>query len=300
MEMILYIAVAIMTFSVIGLIAAPVILRPTPEAERMLQVIQSNRPDQRRVKTKEVVQEGILKIARDLRGRLGLAQNNKLKERLFTAGLRDPGIYDIFFVGQIVMPLVGAFAGSFASSNVVFCVFSGTVLGYMAPDFWLTWKTKQRKQRIRRSMPDAIDLLVISVDAGLGLDQALLRIGEELAISHKEINEEFTQVHLEQRAGKMRLDAWQSLAARTQIDEFASFVSMLVQSDRFGTPIIKALSRFSDDLRTQRRQRAEEQAAKTKIKIIFPLVLFIFPCIFIVLLAPAILSISSGLTKMAN
>jgi tight adherence protein C len=183
---------------------------------------------------------------------------------------------------------------------VVFCVFSGTVLGYMAPDFWLTWKTKQRKQRIRRSMPDAIDLLVISVDAGLGLDQALLRIGEELAISHKEINEEFTQVHLEQRAGKMRLDAWQSLAARTQIDEFASFVSMLVQSDRFGTPIIKALSRFSDDLRTQRRQRAEEQAAKTKIKIIFPLVLFIFPCIFIVLLAPAILSISSGLTKMAN
>ena len=170
----------------------------------------------------------------------------------------------------------------------------------MTPDFWLTWKTKQRKKKIRRSMPDAIDLLVICVDAGLGLDQALLRIGEELTVSHAEINEEFTQVHLEQRAGKMRLEAWQSLAARTQIEEFAAFVSMLVQSDRFGTPIIKALGRFSDELRTRRRQHAEEAAAKTKIKIIFPLVLCIFPCLFIVLLAPAVLSISAGLDGMGH
>jgi tight adherence protein C len=183
-------------------------------------------------------------------------------------------------------------------TNTLFWMLTGLVLGYMAPDFWLTRQTSKRKKKIRRSMPDAIDLLVICVDAGLGLDQALLRIGEELATSHKEINEEFTQVHLEQRAGKMRLDAWQSLAARTQIEEFNAFVSMLVQSDRFGTPIIKALSRFSEELRTKRRQRAEEAAAKTKIKIIFPLVLCIFPCIFIVLLAPAILSISTSLNGM--
>jgi tight adherence protein C len=168
----------------------------------------------------------------------------------------------------------------------------------MAPDFWLTWKTKKRKSAIRRSMPDAMDLLVICVDAGLGLDQALLRVGQELELSHKEIAEEFTQVHLEQRAGKMRLEAWQALAARTQIDEFAGFVSMLVQSDRFGTPIAKALSRFSEELRQKRRQHAEEQAAKTKIKIVFPLVLFIFPCIFIVLLAPALLAISKGIGTM--
>ena len=96
----------------------------------------------------------------------------------------------------------------------------------------------------------------------------------------------------------MRLDAWQGLAARTQIEEFNAFVSMLVQSDRFGTPIIKALSRFAEELRQKRRQRAEEAASKTKIKIIFPLVLFIFPCIFIVLLAPAILSIGSSLGSM--
>lgn len=300
MSMIFYIGIAVMAFSAIALLAAPVILRPTPEAERMLEVVQSNRPDQRQVKNKEHVQEGLLKAARELRARLGMAENTKLKDRLFTAGLREPGTSDIFFAVQCVTPLVGAFACSFIPNNTLFWIFAGLVIGYMAPDFWLTWITKRRKNKVRRSMPDAIDLLVICVDAGLGLDQALLRIGEELALSHKEINEEFTQVHLEQRAGKMRLDAWQSLAARTQIEEFAAFVSMLVQSDRFGTPIIKALGRFSEELRMKRRQHAEEAAAKTKIKIIFPLVLFIFPCIFIVLLAPAILSISSGLKGMGN
>jgi tight adherence protein C len=200
----------------------------------------------------------------------------------------------------MVMPLILGFAGSFIPSNTFFCVFAGAIIGYMAPDFWLTWKQKKRKEKIRRSMPDAIDLLVICVDAGLGLDQALIRVGEELSLSHPEINEEFAQVHLEQRAGKPRLEAWQSLAARSQIEEFTSFVSMLTQSDRFGTPIIRALSRFSEELRQKRSQHAEEAAAKTKVKIIFPLVLCIFPCLFIVLLAPAMMSISAGLKSMGN
>jgi tight adherence protein C len=160
---------------------------------------------------------------------------------------------------------------------------------------WLKRKTANRRNRIRKSLPDALDLMVICVDAGLGLDQALLRIGEELSASHPDISEEFIQVNLEQRAGRPRLEAWKNLADRSEIEEFTSFVSMLTQTDRFGTPIIRALSRFSEDIRSKRRQRAEEAAAKTKIKIIFPLVLCIFPCIFIVLLAPALLSISSGL-----
>jgi tight adherence protein C len=294
MQMILYIGIAVFAFSAIGLLAAPIILKPTPEASRMLEVIQSNRQDQRRVKGKEQMQEGILKVARELRGRLGMGENNKLKERLFTAGLREPHFYDIFFALQCAMPLVGAFAGSFMKENEFFWIFAGLIVGYMSPDFWLTWKTSKRKKAIRRSMPDAIDLLVICVDAGLGLDQALLRVGKELELSHREIYEEFTLVHLEQRAGKMRLDAWRSLADRTKIEEFNAFVSMLVQSDRFGTPIVKALGRFSEELRLKRRQHAEEAASKTKIKIIFPLVLFIFPCIFIVLLAPALLAIAQG------
>ena len=132
----------------------------------------------------------------------------------------------------------------------------------------------------------------------LGMDQALLRVGMELDVSHPDINEEFTQVNLEQRAGRPRLEAWKNLAERTQIEEFTAFVNMLTQTDRFGTPILRALSRFSEDIRLKRRQHAEEQAAKTKIKIIFPLVLCIFPCIFIVLLAPALISIADGLKSM--
>jgi tight adherence protein C len=140
--------------------------------------------------------------------------------------------------------------------------------------------------------------MVICVDAGLGLDQALLRIGDELAVSHPDIHEEFLQVNREQRAGRPRVEAWQNLADRTEIEEFTSFVSMLTQTDRFGTPIAKALTRFSEDIRTKRKQHAEEAASKTKIKIIFPLVLCIFPCIFIVLLAPAVLNIMAGLQGM--
>ncbi len=143
-------------------------------------------------------------------------------------------------------------------------------------------------------------MLVICVDAGLGLDQALQRVGGQLSHSHPEINEEFTQINLEQRAGKPRLEAWHSLYERTKIEEFKSFVNMLTQTDRFGTPILKALIQFSEEIRLKRKQKAEEAAAKTKVKIIFPLVLFIFPAIFIVLLAPALMSIASGLKVMGN
>jgi tight adherence protein C len=170
----------------------------------------------------------------------------------------------------------------------------------MMPGIWLTTQARKRKARIRKSIPDAIDLLVICVDAGLGLDQALLRIGEELDMVHPDINEEFMRINLEQRAGTSRLDAWKGLAERTEIEEFTAFVSMLTQTDRFGTPIIKALSSFSEEIRTKRRQRAEEAAAKTKIKIIFPLVLCIFPCIFIVLLVPALLGIAKGMQVLGN
>jgi tight adherence protein C len=300
MQVIFFIAVAFTLFCIIGLLMAPVLLRPTAEAQRIQDVVSRKRLDQTDAGAKDQATQKLLALTKSLRARFGLTENTKLKERLHQAGLRDSRSSDIFFAVQVLCPLVFGFAASFIPTNTLFCVFALAVVGFMAPDFWLTWKQKKRKNRIRRSMPDAIDLLVICVDAGLGLDQALMRVGEELALSHPEINEEFTQVHLEQRAGKPRLEAWQSLAARSKIDEFAAFVSMLTQSDRFGTPIIRALSRFSEELRQKRSQHAEEAAAKTKIKIIFPLVLCIFPCLFIVLLAPAMMSISSGLKSMGN
>jgi tight adherence protein C len=285
-------------FCIVALLMTPNLFRPSPEAQRIFDVVKSTRVDQRTIGGKERIQDRLLGLASQLRIRLGLAEDPRLKVRLANAGIHGKASADVFFASQFLVPLTGAVAGSLISSSTIFWVFAFGVAGYLVPDMWLNWKTSRRRHRIRRSIPDALDLMVICIDAGLGLDQALLRVGDELAISHPDIQAEFAQVNREQRAGMPRIEAWKNLADRTEIEEFTAFVSMLTQTDRFGTPIIRALSRFSEDIRMKRRQRAEEAAAKTKIKIIFPLVLCIFPCIFIVLLAPALLSIASGLQVM--
>ena len=258
-------------------------------------MVRSNRPDERNVGTKERLQEGLLSMARDLRIRFGLAADEKIKQRLLSAGIRTSRGLNAYSASRILGPLLGLVCGSLIHTNTVFCALSLAAVFYLVPDMWLRTMIKKRNERIRKSLPDALDLLVICVEAGLGLDQAMLRVGQELIISHPDIHQEFTQVNLEQLAGKPRLEAWKSAAERTKIPEFSLFVSMLTQADRFGTPIVRALSRFGDEIRLKRRQRAEEMAAKTKIKILFPLVLFIFPCIFIVLLAPAILNIAKNM-----
>ena len=178
--------------------------------------------------------------------------------------MRGKGTLDSFFAAQFGLPLLFAFGGSFIPDNTAFWVFALAIVGYMSPDFWLTRKTGQRRHKIRRSIPDCLDLLVICVDAGLGLDQALLRVGSELAISHPEINEELTQINLEQRAGKPRLEAWQGVAERTQIEEFKAFVSMLVQTDKFGTPILKALNQFSEEIRPEKKAACRGSRSQDK------------------------------------
>jgi tight adherence protein C len=295
MPIIFYVVLGLIVFGVVALMLTPNFFRPSVEAQRVFDVVQSDRPDVRQITSKEQAQEKLLQMASSVRMRLGLAENPRLKVRLAQAGISSKAGFDIYFAAQFIVPIAGALGGTLFHSNLVLCVLAFGVAGYLAPDMWLNWMMGRRRHRIRRSIPDALDLMVICVDAGLGMDQALLRIGQELEISHPEIHDEFVQVNREQRAGRPRLEAWQNLAERTEIEEFRSFVGMLTQTDKFGTPIAKALTRFSEDIRTKRKQAAEEAAAKTKIKIIFPLVLCIFPCIFIVLLAPAVLNIMSGL-----
>jgi len=294
-NLIFYIALTLTIFLVLALLLAPVILRPSRAARRILEMVQSDRPDQRSVGGKERMQETILSMAKGVQSRFGLAEDEKLKKRLMSAGFRSSGSIGAYSSSRLGGPLIGIAIGSFIRPNTIFWALSIAVAFYLIPDMWLGIMVKKRRERIRKSLPDALDLLVICVDAGLGLDQAMLRVGQELAISHPDINQEFMQINLEQLAGKHRLEAWRSAADRTQIAEFSSFVTMLTQADRFGTPIVRALSRFSDEIRMKRRHRAEEMAAKTKIKILFPLVLFIFPCIFVVLLAPAILNITRNM-----
>ena len=300
MPVILLVVLAFIIFAVVALLLSPNLFNESPQVMRIYELARTTREDQRTIGGKERMRGKILGLADGLRVKLGLAENPRLKARMSAAGMHEKTSRDIYFAAQFLVPIGGAVLGSFIGSNTFFWVLAFGVVGYLAPDMWLNWKTGRRRNRIRRSIPDALDLMVICVDAGLGLDQALLRVGTELDVSHPEINEEFTQVNLEQRAGRPRLEAWKSLADRTQIEEFSAFVNMLTQTDRFGTPIIRALSRFSEDIRLKRRQHAEQSAAKTKIKIIFPLVLCIFPCIFIVLLAPALISIVDGLKGMGQ
>jgi tight adherence protein C len=186
--------------------------------------------------------------------------------------------------------------GSCIPLNRTFWMFAFPAAGFIAPNIVLTRLIKCRREKIRRSIPDAIDLLVICVDAGLGIDQALLRVGQELGISHPQITEELLQINREQRAGKPRIQAWADMATRSELSDINAFASMLVQTERFGTPIARALSVFADTIRLKRRQLAEQMAAKTTVKIIFPFVLFIFPSMFIVLLGPAVLSIIRGMS----
>ncbi len=297
MTTIYYISILFTSFCVMALIFAPMVMKQAPENQRVLDVVANTRSDENR-KNKVDILEKIMMFAQGMRGKLGMSESSKVKRRLSAAGMRKANSADLFYAAQLTLPVFGVVGGYFLPG--AFWMMALGVVGFMLPDFWLSRQINKRKRKIQRSLPDALDLLVICVEAGLGLDQALLRVGEELVISHAEIAEELTLVNLEQRAGKPRLEAWQALADRTEVEEFSQFVSMLTQTDRFGTPIIKTLSRFAEDLRMARRQHAEEAAAKTKIKIIFPLVLCIFPCIFIVLLAPAVLSIINGFKSMGG
>ncbi|SFS18293.1 tight adherence protein C [Granulicella pectinivorans] len=299
-QILFYVAVSVLLFSLAVLLLSPFFLKPSPEARRVHELVSSNRVDQRVLGRKERFQEAISSLSQGMRSKLKLPTDTKSLNRLAAAGIRNPAAPDIFMAAQFLLPLGAAFAASFIPTNTLFWAVSSGGVAYLLPGMWLTHRVGQRKKKIRSSLPDVIDLLVICVDAGLGLDQAVMRVCEELALNNREIQEELSRVQLEQRAGKPRLDAWQNMATRVKVDEVSAFTSMLVQTDRFGTPIARALSGFASELRVKRRQRAEEAAAKTKIKIIFPLVLCIFPCLFIVLLAPALLAITRSLANMGK
>src|SRR5262245_49443221 len=167
--------------------------------------------------------------------------------------------------------------------------FGAAALVYVIVGIVLAKRAKRRQHRIRLSLADALDLLVVSVEAGLGLDQALARVGQELAFAYPDLSGELRLVNLELLAGKGRSEALRNLADRTGVEDLSALVAMLVQTDKFGTSVATSLRVFADTLRTKRRQRAEEAAAKTGVKMVFPLVLCIFPAIWIVTIGPAAL-----------
>jgi tight adherence protein C len=169
------------------------------------------------------------------------------------------------------------------------------LIGLYLPNLWLKLKIASRKEKIQQGLPDALDLMVVCVEAGTGLDAAINRVGEEMKLSNKVLSEEFRLLNLELRAGKQRHDALRNLALRTDLEDVSSLVTLLIQTERFGTSIGQALRVHADSMRTRRYQRAEEIAQKMPVKLIFPLVLFIFPALLVVVLGPAIISIFRAL-----
>jgi tight adherence protein C len=171
------------------------------------------------------------------------------------------------------------------------------LLGFYLPDIWLHHKAEERRQKILQSLPDAMDLLVICVEAGMGLDGAINKVAQELGMGSPELSEELQLMNLELRAGKQRTDALKNLALRTNLDEIGSLTTLLVQTDKFGTSLADALRVYSDSYRTQRYQRAEEMAAKLPVKMVIPLIFCIFPSLFLVILGPAAINIYRVLIK---
>jgi tight adherence protein C len=220
--------------------------------------------------------------------------------RLTLAGFRKAEHVEIYVATKMLLPVAGIVVGSFFGHNMAGAILVCVVAGFFAPDLVLTRLISRRQDKIRRALPDALDLLVICMEAGLGIDQAMARVGEEIKFTSSTLSEELQIISREQRAGKPRLDAWRSMADRVDIDFVRQFVSMLVQTERFGTPVANALGQFADTLRTRRMQVAEETAAKAGTKLLFPLVLFIMPAVFVVSVGPAILNLMKMLSDLAK
>lgn len=223
---------------------------------------------------------------------LSPADVSRTRGWLIQAGYRDAVHVNYYFGARLMLALVGFAAVVLLSGFDNPMLLAGlTGLGFFVPRFLLKRMIRDRQQRIRIGLPDALDLTVICVEAGLALDQALMRVGQDLHHAHPDLSDEFHLVNLEMRAGKPRAEALRNLVDRTGVDDIRSLVGTLIQTDRFGTSVAQALRVHSDSLRTERRQRAEEQAAKTTIKMVPPLVLFVLPSIMFVTIGPAVINL---------
>ncbi|MGH9772058.1 MAG: type II secretion system F family protein [Candidatus Acidiferrales bacterium] len=222
------------------------------------------------------------------------ARANRAQLMMIRAGYRSAdavlAIRGMKVLAPVVLVAMVFFTGLYRYSPF-YILLVAVILGLLLPEMWLSWRVRVRQRRLRLSLADGLDLLVICVEVGLGLDQSILRVAQELRIVHRELSEELQMVNLEMRVGKTRLDALRELARRTGLDEIKALVAMLIQTERFGTSISQSLRIHSDELRTKRRQQAEEMSAKTTVKMVPPLVFFIFPALMVVILGPAVITL---------
>jgi tight adherence protein C len=225
------------------------------------------------------------------------AEVSTVRKRLARAGYRETSWVNVFYSARLLVPgllcLLATVTQVYEYAPLfVYGLAAG--LGFLAPDYWLSNRIAARQMKLRLGLPEALDLIVICVEAGLTMDKATMRAAEEMRISQPAIADELNLVYLEQRAGCPRADAWRHMVERTGVDTIRSMASVVVQADKFGTSIGKTLRTYADTLRTRRRQEVEEQAAKTTVKLVFPLVLLIFPSLFLVTLGPSMILMFEG------
>lgn len=215
-----------------------------------------------------------------------------LRRRLTTAGYRTINAVIAFRFAKLVTAavLTGTVMITVGRRGWLLML-AAFVVGYMLPDFWLARKTKKRQKIIRNGLPDALDLFIVCLEAGSSLDQAIVKASDELDIAYPALAEELRMITTEIRAGKPRLEGFKNFAERTRVEDVRALVAMLVQTDRFGTSVAQALRTHAETSRTKRRQDAEERAAKLSVKLVFPLVFFLFPALYVVVLGPAVLKI---------
>jgi tight adherence protein C len=292
-ETIALVASLFISFAVIfGGAMAYVLGRTAPERRRLRQILE-NRPTSVLLKDSPQLAETEEpfwdNLARKLPPPIDISR--RLRRDLEFAGWDTAKAAVIFAVTQPILGALFAVGGFMIStgSRAMLLGLMGAAVGYMAPGFLLNRRIKDRRRKIENGLADALDLLVLCLEAGSSLDQAIVKATEELAVSYPVLAEQLAIIIAEMRAGKARIDAFRGFAERTKVDDTRALVSMLVQTDRFGTSIGQALRTQASVCRNKRRQRAEEAAEKVGIKLVFPLVFFLFPALFTVILGPAII-----------
>jgi len=240
------------------------------------------------------------RISRPIHGQASVedrSMRNRLRLSLIQAGFRsDKALYN-YLASKVLLPvfLVGLYLATRffyrLTTDIILFVIILAALGFLLPNIWLALAKRARQERIFKGLPDALDLMVVCVEAGLGLDMTFKRVGEEILMTCPDLSEEFTLTNLEVRAGKSRDEAFKNMALRANTAEVHNLMTVLTQTSRFGTSLATALRVHADAMRVKRRQIAEETAAKSTVKMVFPLVLFIFPAIFVVLIGPGAIRI---------
>jgi tight adherence protein C len=290
LEILAIAAVFVTTVLVVGLVAT--LLSPATVAQRRLEEMTSPRA---RVAARAVTPA--VSLTDHISPRLaGLSrmlptspkEMSRIRRRLAKAGYYDGSASVIYAASEIVLPVLvgGALFLWLGMPRGILVGSLGAIVGYLAPGFILARMVTQRQEQLRHALPDALDLLIVCIEAGLSIDQALQKVSEELGVAHPALAAELHTLTNEVRAGKPRMEAFHNLAERTQVDDVRSLVAMLVQTDRFGTSIGQALRTHADTSRTVRRQQAEEKAAKLGIKLVFPLVFCLFPSMYVVTIGP--------------